>query len=99
MLAQMKRQAVTRDLHVNRKVRLETMLPIHLEAEKIEIELASLVDRENAEDGHNAAELDCHRSSLRLVAVAKSSPRADPATFVAPSGVPRYRPPRRSNDA
>jgi hypothetical protein len=76
MLAQVKRQTVTRDLHVDRKVRLETMLPIDLEAEKIEIELASLVDRENAEDGHNAAELDCHRSSLRLAACRQIQPQS-----------------------
>src|ERR1700709_1162641 len=93
MLAQMKCQAVARDLHVDLKVGLKTMLPIDLETEKIEIELAGLVDRENAQDGHNAAELDGH-SVLLAVGGRLPNPASEPipSCFGAPSGGAPYRP-------
>ena len=67
-----------RSLHVTRKVRLEAMLPIELEARNRNGFRKDHVDRENAEDGHNAAELDFHRSSL---GAGRVSPNPAPEQF------------------
>src|SRR5262249_3986358 len=60
VLAQMQHQLAAGDLHVDGSARLGAILPIDLAAEKIEVELARLFQRENPENRHHALELDCH---------------------------------------
>jgi hypothetical protein len=43
MLAEMKGETAARHLHVDRRVCIETGLPIDLEAEEIEVELAGFL--------------------------------------------------------
>jgi hypothetical protein len=72
------------------------MLPIDLEAEKIQVELARLVEREDAENRNGAFELDCHPLPL-AGGVASFQPCR--TGFVAPRGQSRYRPAGQKSDA
>src|SRR5262249_18055181 len=91
MFAQMNHQPVARDLHVDRSTRLEAMLPINLEAEKIQVKLTRLVGREDAKDRNGALELHCHPLALAGGVVSFQPCRSG---FVAPRGQSRYRPGR-----
>ncbi|MNC72847.1 hypothetical protein D3C75_1239600 [compost metagenome] len=57
----MQDQAITVDLHVQRQVRAEAVLPVQAETQEIEVELLGLVDREYAQyrygggEGHGAS--------------------------------------------
>src|SRR4029079_1916268 len=62
MLGQVQLQLAARYLHVDRRVRRKTVLPLDLAAEKIHIELKGLLQRENPEDRDGAFELDSHCS-------------------------------------
>src|SRR6185312_1674008 len=63
VLAQMQRQMATRHLHIDGRVGSKAVLPVGLTTEKIEIELAGLGQREDAEYRHGASEFDRHLRS------------------------------------
>ena len=64
MLAQMQLQPAARDLHVERQIGFEAMLPIHFHAQEPEIVFARLVDIEDAEDRRRPLE---PQAGLRLL--------------------------------
>ena len=55
MLAEMQDAAVAADRHVKRRIVVEAMLPLDLEAEEADIELARLGNVEDAQDGRDGA--------------------------------------------
>ena len=55
VLGKMKDAAAARNLHVKRKVFLESMFPIDRESEEVDIELARLFDIEDSEDGRRCS--------------------------------------------
>ncbi|MNH32741.1 hypothetical protein D3C79_932050 [compost metagenome] len=61
VLGQVQDQAVAVNLHVQRQVRAEAVLPVQAETEEIHVELPGLVDREDAQyrdgggEGHGAS--------------------------------------------
>lgn len=57
MLAQVQLEPRSGDLHVEREVVAEAMLPVDGEAEEADIELLRLLDREDAQDGDRVFEL------------------------------------------
>ncbi len=64
MLAQVENQVAARHLPVERRVVVEAMIPIDLEAEKALLELVRLGDIEDAQDRNDADELDGHAVPL-----------------------------------
>jgi hypothetical protein len=60
MLAQVQDQVAARHLAVERRVVVKAVIPIHLESEKALIELVGLGDIEDAQDRHDAGELNGH---------------------------------------
>jgi hypothetical protein len=72
------------------------MLPIDLEAEKIQVELARLVEREDAKNRNGALEYNCHPLPL-AGSVATFQPCR--SGFVAPRSQSRYRPAGQKGDA
>src|ERR1700719_4179528 len=83
MLAEMQNQVAPRHLPVERRIVVEAVIPINLEAEKALIELVGLGDVEDAQNRDDAHELNGHRGPLRscpinyhalLVAVAPLPP-------------------------
>jgi hypothetical protein len=61
MLAQVQDQVAARHLAVERRVIVEAVIPIDLEAEKALIELVGLGEVEDAQDRDDAHELNGHR--------------------------------------
>jgi hypothetical protein len=53
---EVQRAAIARHLHIERKVLAEAVLPLHLEAQEIDVEFARLLDVEDAQDGRDRAE-------------------------------------------
>src|SRR6266404_821398 len=60
VLAEIDRQVVSLNLYEDRCSRFETMLPIDLEAQKIEVKFARLFQRKNPENWDGALELYRH---------------------------------------
>ncbi|MNP67225.1 hypothetical protein D3C76_1630280 [compost metagenome] len=52
VLTEMQSQTGTRDLHVQRHIFTETVLPIQRETEKIQIKLPGLFNRKDAKNGN-----------------------------------------------
>src|SRR3989442_681421 len=68
VLAQVKHQIASRDLHVYRCVLVEAMFPINREAEKVDVKLLGFLDREHPQNGNDAIEVDTHvRQGTRIL--------------------------------
>ena len=61
VLAQIDGKSCSGNLHEHRRIRLEAVLSFDLEAEKVEVEFARLLQRENPENRDGALKLDRHR--------------------------------------
>ncbi|MNC60957.1 hypothetical protein D3C75_1108710 [compost metagenome] len=59
VFAEVKRQAGAGDLHIQRQVFTETVLPIERETEKIQIKFPGLFNREDAKNGDSGGEFHC----------------------------------------
>jgi hypothetical protein len=94
MLAEVKSEPGARYLHIDREIGRETMLPIDLETEKIEVEFSRLIQRKDAENGDNATELNCHNEPFPPTSLVNPCCTA----FVAPHCMARYRRASRTND-
>ena len=57
MLGEMQGQSCARDLHIERRIGLKAMLPVHAEAEEAEIELTRFLFGEDSQDGNGSFEL------------------------------------------
>lgn len=64
VLAEVQAHSAARHLHVERRMGLETVLPVDREAEEINVELARLLNREDAE--HRDDALDVHDLRQRV---------------------------------
>ena len=71
MFGEVQHAAGARDLNVDRRGGVEPMLPIDREAEKADVELARLLDTEDAEDRDR---LQCRQRQLYVLS-AKTLPR------------------------
>lgn len=60
MFAQMKAEAVARDLHIEWQALGETMFPVNIESEETKIEFPCLGLIENTQDRYCVIELDRH---------------------------------------
>src|SRR6266478_6639044 len=59
MFRKMKNQRAQRHLHVKRRVVVQSMLPVNLEAHVVHIELPGLVDAEDPQDRDRSVHLQC----------------------------------------
>ena len=73
MLAQMEQQSAPRNLSIERRVGLVAVIPIHLEAEKSQIEFVRLGNIKNAKNRHHFHEPNCHRIPNRPLSSAESN--------------------------
>jgi len=60
VLAQVQDQAAPRDLPIQRRVVVESVVPVDFEAEVFEVEFICFGDVEDAEDWGDGLEFDCH---------------------------------------
>src|SRR6185295_4026629 len=63
MLREVQREAVTRDLHVGRRVVVEVVLPLEREAEEVQVEFFRFGDVENAHQWNDSLKCGWHAGS------------------------------------